>query len=371
MTLLLRVNGGIFAVVLMLCSVGLGSLRRADSTALQLAFIADQYGVAQIYLSDFYGRNLHPLTDGEGQDFYPVWSPTNNYVAFSSYRGQGATIYLITPAGGRLTEIGLAIGSAINPTWSPSGEYLVFERFTQRGDRNLLGYDVATGRLRQLTPDTTRDWYPMWSAADDTLFYLSDRDGSVALMRYNIRTATATPLFAYQYGDGYPTISPEGRWVAFGRAGAIYRLDTVTGDETLLVDTADADGNPYWSPDGRWIAFTSYDTTDAATLYRMNPDGGDLLALDHGEGDIYTVGPLEWSSDSRWIAYSAFEAGLNRSAIYRVGVNGNQHARLTRLDYNSNSPTWSPTIDAPFHAGWLALIGIGAIIGVNVLTRRF
>ena len=62
-----------------------------------------------------------------------------------------------------------------------------------------------------------------------------------------------------------PTVSPDGRWVAYAKDGAVYRAPVNPGlgspqlrdDEPPLFRVFGTQGDPVWSPDSKRIAFVS------------------------------------------------------------------------------------------------------------------
>ena len=71
---------------------------------------------------------------------------------------------------------------------------------------------------------------------------------------------------AWRIAEGAaPTLSPDGRWVAFARDGQIHRAPVDpnlaaargAGDDTRLFTAFGRNSSPMWSPDGRKIAFVS------------------------------------------------------------------------------------------------------------------
>lgn len=369
---LLRCSWGLFGACLLVCSIGLGYLRNGPSQAMLIAYAADKNGPTQIYTMDFYGQQSHVLTDGVGDDLGPVWSPANNYVAFSSFRGQASGIYLVPPRGGMMIELPLATGSAINPQWSPRGDYLVFERFTTRGDRSLMGYDVAANDLKVLTTPRQSDWFPVWGTDGDHVLYLSSGGGTDQLMTMNVQNRTTQALTSADRTYGHPTWSPDGRFVAYeSDGGDIWRLDLLDGSERQLTDTPQHDSMPAWSPDGAWIAFMRDDEDRARQVYRMNREGGAVLRLSDPEAMHQAVGAMRWSDEGAWLAYVGIAPRVGTTAIYRVGANGQQHARLTPHTHNSSSPAWSPRLDGRLRWAWLAVAGLLAgFVGAGMAGLR-
>ena len=70
-----------------------------------------------------------------------------------------------------------------------------------------------------------------------------------------LRKLTRGPAY-----DGNPAWSPDGRKIAFGRAGEIYVMNADGSGQRNLTRNPARDFAPAWSPDGRKIAFESRGT---------------------------------------------------------------------------------------------------------------
>ena len=71
----------------------------------------------------------------------------------------------------------------------------------------------------------------------------------------------------------YPAISPDGKTVAFGYKGDIYRVDAAGGVAVPLTIHEAHDMMPVWSRDGKTIAFAS-DRHGNFDVYTMPATGG-------------------------------------------------------------------------------------------------
>jgi serine/threonine protein kinase/Tol biopolymer transport system component len=106
-----------------------------------------------------------------------------------------------------------------------------------------------------------------------------------------------------EYAD--PELSPDGKFVAFGRGspGDIWVLDIGKNNlpSRLTTDPA-ADSNPRWSPDGQTIAFTS-DREGGANLYSraVGVVADDKLLFKDDAAKTLT----DWSRDGKYLAYIA------------------------------------------------------------------
>jgi len=112
---------------------------------------------------------------------------------------------------------------------------------------------------------------------------------------------------------GQPTISPDGRHVAFTMGTTDWennRFDTEIwlsrdGESPFqLTQTNDGNStNPQWSPDGRWLAFSA-DRGNKRQVFGLRMAGGEAQPLTNApEG----ISDFEWSPDGSQIIYTMLE----------------------------------------------------------------
>src|SRR5665213_2816351 len=87
---------------------------------------------------------------------------------------------------------------------------------------------LASGGVETITPGDAKDQWPMWSADGGTLYFVSDRSGSDQLWA---RTAGKLRQLTSLTGGRvlWPTISHDGRLIAFERAMKIWTYDVAAG----------------------------------------------------------------------------------------------------------------------------------------------
>ncbi|NQW19137.1 MAG: PD40 domain-containing protein [Chloroflexi bacterium] len=151
--------------------------------------------------------------------------------------------------------------------------------------------------------------------------------------------------------DQQPTISPDGRWLAFSsnRGGdfEIYVVDLKAGSKAkpLSVTTnTSADTSPAWSPDGKSITYVTnrYNVSEimvipAAGCKRRSKNCDTRIT----SNKFQDIDPA-WSPDGQTIVFSSKRSRDPGFQIYTMTTQGKSATRTTNVAANSTDPTWSP-----------------------------
>jgi eukaryotic-like serine/threonine-protein kinase len=114
------------------------------------------------------------------------------------------------------------------------------------------------------------------------------------------------------YGNGHPSLSPNGRYVAVVRVvdgnADIWLLETTRGVLSRFTSESALNFSPKWSPDGHEIVFNS-DRSGIFDLYlkSMASPGGDELLLATPQNKSVT----DWSLDGRFILFRSVDPALS------------------------------------------------------------
>jgi Tol biopolymer transport system component len=129
------------------------------------------------------------VTDGEGGDGWPTWSPDGTRLAFHSDRGGNVDIWMVNVDGSGLTRLTEDPGDDRYPAWSPDGRTIAYTS-DRSGNEDVWVMDVSgvpagvAARERaadedavNLTRSPDRDRYPIWSPTGSRLTFNTNRDG--------------------------------------------------------------------------------------------------------------------------------------------------------------------------------------------------
>jgi hypothetical protein len=169
-----------------------------------------------------------------------------------------------------------------------------------------VGADGSVGQASALTNSAQEDSEPT-----------TGPDGTVVFVRGENGTANLTSLVGAEVS---PTISPDGRWVAYvsvvGRR-RLLRVVNMQGDEDKLVVGDMAVEHPSWAPSAEALSFTT----------RSGNRGVWITSVERGFVNMLDVRPAAtaWSPDGRWVIL----ATLPRAD---VGYNGDPNRLDNSLD---------------------------------------
>jgi Tol biopolymer transport system component len=109
------------------------------------------------------------LTNNEGIDAFPAWSPDGTQIAFRSERGENSDIYVMNIDGTNLRRLTTHEATDTQPSWSSDGARIVFatNRATDSADVNEQNFDIYLinsdgSELTQITNDPSSERYPDW-----------------------------------------------------------------------------------------------------------------------------------------------------------------------------------------------------------------
>ena len=124
-------------------------------------------------------------------------------------------------------------------------------------------------------------------------FYPASKHGGNYMFNFYFPPAPSSTPWA-------PAWSPDGKWIAVGMGGSIWKVDPSTGAAAELTYDRTYHSSPDWSPDGKWIVYTAEDDARTIQLAVVNVQTGETHPLTTDE-QIY-VDPV-FSPDGTSLAY--------------------------------------------------------------------
>lgn len=314
----------------------------------EIAFHSDRDGDSDIYLMNADGTNVSRLTDSEGEDLNPVWSPDGTKLAFISDRDGNNEIYLLTSTAENpdsFTTLRLTNNTVddAEPKWSPDGQYVVFASRLE-GSWDIYMIDADGNNLRRLTDHAASDETPVWSPDGTQIAFSSDRDGNYEIYVMDANGSNVRRLTNDPANDGNTLVwSPDGSRIAFVSIlpDSNWEIDTVDPrDAATVLDFSNRGGDewhPKWSPDGNSLAYLWQ--TDNVEIVVAGADGSSRRNITAASSDDWTY---TWSPDSSYITFESDREG--NWEIFVLDSCGGNLRRLTNNAADDLAPAWRPTL---------------------------
>jgi Tol biopolymer transport system component/C-terminal processing protease CtpA/Prc len=335
----------------------------------ELAFVSERTGSGDIYILRFETGTLRRVTWDDGREQLDGWSRDGRWIYFSSTSRDIAgmnDVYRV-PAGGG-TPMPVSEDRYVNEFGaapSPDGRQLVVVargnasgQWWRNGSSHLDKSELWLRQIdadgleayTQLTPRDAKQEWPMWDADGRNLYYVADRGGAE-----NLWSRPASPvgrdrkLTDFRAGRVlWPSITADGKTIAFERDFGIWTLETATGQaRPVSVTRRGAPSMPTperlrltsqfsdlaLAPDGRKVAFVARGEVFAASAR----DGGEATRV---TSTLALESQPAWSADSRKLVYGSARDGGEQ--LYMYDFTTSTETALTTGTGTDVSPVFSP-----------------------------
>ncbi|TMQ59281.1 MAG: hypothetical protein E6K76_05390 [Candidatus Eisenbacteria bacterium] len=256
-----------------------------------IAFTSDRggHGATQIYLMPAEGGEPRQLTHEPDsvRTGTPSWAPDGKSLLYVSTRGKRYNVYSIPIDGGEPRQMTHAPGSHRFASYSADGKKIAFYSNRVRpGD--LFGFNIfvmdssgeeETAMAAQVTNSMGNPGHPTWSPDGKWVAFVAKEydslrqhtmEGNILFTRYHLYKVRAEggkgirlthgTIGGEQFEDTWPSWSPDGKWIAFGRVIGgkrdIWVLDVET-NKTFALTTAGNCIKPTWGYDSKSLYYAT------------------------------------------------------------------------------------------------------------------
>jgi dipeptidyl aminopeptidase/acylaminoacyl peptidase len=360
----------------------------------------DEYHT-QLIMTKADGSDRRVLTHAGTYNGAPCWSPDGSKLAFLSNREAGTQVWVLPMDGGeaqRLTRFRQGIRSVL---WGPDGTVLYGIVPVEEGESvELFDIGKSVKEISEAMTKAGEEWKDN-PKRYNWLYYKHDGGGLskhlvAQLVSMQLISGEVKQLTSGQYDVSEPTVSPDGKFVAFisnrrpdyevNPRSHIYRIASAGGNVDLLCDDANADSLSY-SPDGRRIAFfgnrDEYRFATHTHLFVVSAEGGASTDFSDGFPDTlgnfcisdmrsheHTPGPIWSPSGEQLYALSTREgkceivrfAQIEGVSSWQVVVGGEREIYGLSYDGDKRFAIAYTTVE---HPGKVAVVELGADVGVR------
>ena len=325
-----------------------------------IAFSGEYAGNFDVYIVAADGGEPKRLTWHPGADMVEGWTPDGKSILFSSTRASWAPsgaprFWTVSSEGG--VEEPMAIPRAYQGKISADGTHIAYrmnnswdeERRNYRGGQNRPIWIVDLKTYDLVSPPWTdsKDVDPVW--VDDSVFFISDRDGVANVWEYQTKTKKLAQITKFTDFDVKSVDSGAGT-VVFEQAGYIHELDPKSG-KSKIVNIVAAGDFPWMMPN--WE-----DVSNRITNMALSPTGkrvvvearGEIFTIPADKGDVRNLtnssGSAErdpaWSPDGKFVSYFSDKSGEYKLVIEaQDGLTPPREIALTKPT-RYYTPSWSP-----------------------------
>jgi len=261
-------------------------------------------------------------------------------LAFSRKQQGGKQICVSTPQGHFLEQITDLDGACMSPAWSFDGKSLVFS-FVGQDRHELMIWDNTTGKLESVLLPGNTIISPTFRA-DGTLTVSIDPHGNPDIYDLTADNRLGSPLVRHWGIDISPDFERSGEKMVFvsSRLGNphIFLLDLTTKKVQRISYEGTYNTHPSISPNGRYVAYS-----------RLTDQGHRIIVHDLKDNSEWQVtsGPGNdedpaWGPDSYFLAFSS-----NRSGSYKIYVTTRHGYKPTQIPTgpgDATAPAWNPVV---------------------------
>jgi TolB protein len=285
-------------------------IRGAFSTKIAYVTVLNQ---GQVHVPDRYelniadqdGYNQHVLLESSEPIMSPAWSPDGKRIAYVSFEGGRAAIYVQDIATGRRNVVSNYSGVNGAPAFSPVDPNTMAVVLNRSGNLNIYTLNLQHFGLKKITHNAAINTEPAWSPDGKSIIFTSSKGSNPQVYRYDFNKKIIERLtFNGNYNARASFVPGTDKIVMMHRDRDGFDIATqdLGSAQVAVLTHSGYDESPSVSPNGKMVVFASRSQT-----------GREILSIVPINGKERFNWPLskqnEAVRDPAWSPYMAVKQG--------------------------------------------------------------
>jgi TolB protein len=243
----------------------------------------------QLIVADADGVNPRTVAQSTEPIMSPAWSPDGQNLAYVSFEGRAAAIFVQILRTGERRRVSARAGINGAPAWSPDGRRLALTLSHKDGNLDVYVLGLNDQVLTRLTDDNGIDTEPAWSPDGKSVYFTSDRSGAPQIYRVGASGGDRAQRVTFEGSyNARPRVSPDGTQLAMVTLDrGAYRIAVMSlkNAATRVLTDGSLDESPSFAPNGAVLIYGTQDK-GRGVLATVSVDGGVHQRLAADQGDI-------------------------------------------------------------------------------------
>jgi tricorn protease len=297
-----------------------------------IAFASDRYGNFDVFVMPSTGGTPIRITHNSAHDYPYDFSPDNNNVLFGSARNIQAenirfysprlfqNLYTVNRNGGRAILVTGA--GAEHAHYNSKGSQIIFQdrkgyedawrkHHTSSVTRDIWLMDVKQNKYTKLSSFEGEDREPIWSSDDQTIYFLSEKNGNQNVFKHSLQNKSEQQLTNFANNPVRHLSSSKNNKLCFTNDGSIYTMKEGEQPKMVAIQILN---------DGRQGTEKNTPVNGNVREFVLSPNGKEIAFVTRGEIFVTSVeGGLTkritntpqqermiwWAPDGKTLYYSA------------------------------------------------------------------
>lgn len=262
----------------------------------RIAYVNKTSGGYRLVVADADGYNEQTVLKSPTTIMSPAWSPDGSHIAYVSFEGRHAVVFVQSLLTGQRLMLAGFPGSNSAPAWAPDGRHLAIV-LTHEGSSQIYLIRPNGRGLHRISFSGAIDTSPCFSPDGQSIIFTSDRGGTPQIYMMPADGHGPTTRLTFGRGTNFsPRYSPDGKSFTFTHlvSGRFYiAVEDFATQQMQLLTNGGWEKRPSFAPNGQIVLFAN-EAQGRGILETVSSDGRVKEKMYSQTGDIRepTWGPF-------------------------------------------------------------------------------